>query len=112
MRGDAVQVTISTPLPYGAAVEYGRAPGKAPMVRNLDGTFSAVPSLELWVKRVLGVPDADVPGVAFAIARRIKYKGTKGAHMFELGLAQAEPGINKILEKALDDIIRALGDTL
>lgn len=67
---------------YGDAAETGRAPGRAPMEMRND-KLAAVPGLVLWVTRKLGASGDEAEAIAFAIARSIGRKGTKGAHMFE-----------------------------
>lgn len=67
-------------------------------------------ALELWVKRVLGVPDTEVKAVAFIVARSIGQKGFKGAKMFEEGFESATPVINKFLIEGLDELMKELAE--
>ena len=73
LSGHSVAGVVGTPLEYGEVVETGRRPGK----------FPPLAPIELWVRRKLGVPDAEARGVAFLVARKIARVGFDGAHMFE-----------------------------
>lgn len=57
---------------YGDVVEVGRQPGKMPPPG----------AIELWVVRKLGLSGEEATSAAFAIARSIGRRGTRGAHMF------------------------------
>lgn len=83
---------IGTPLKYADPVEVGRGAGKMPPVGSND--FG---SLELWVRRKLGVPADKSRGVAFAVAISIAKRGTKGAFMFEDGYKNSQPKITQLL---------------
>lgn len=76
---------VSTPLLYGAPIEFGRKPGKMP----------PVDALELWVIRKLGISQ-DSRGVAYVIARAIARRGIKAVGMFSKGLEAAMPGIHRL----------------
>lgn len=94
IRGEVVSIAS-----YGAAVEYGRKPGKMPPVA----------AIELWVRRKLGINnDKEARSVAYVIARAIGRRGTVGAHMFQLGMSAAAPYIEKIFDAAVDRAVRRL----
>lgn len=70
MRGrtiDGLHGVVASPLNYAPVVEYGRKPGTMPPVE----------AIEMWARRVLGIE-----GLGLIIARKIKWRGTKGHHMF------------------------------
>ncbi len=97
-------VYMPAAITYGKPLEYGSRPH-----------FPPPKALELWVKRVLGVPDEQVKGVAFLVARKIagqsptgKKGGTKGAHMFEKGWEASEQYVNDIWDAVPDRIIEEL----
>jgi hypothetical protein len=74
---NAVKGTISNPLDYALFVEKGRGPGKPPPIAPI----------ELWVRRVLAIPEPESRRVAFLVARAIGRRGTKGAAAVEKGIA-------------------------
>lgn len=70
--------------PYSGIIEEGRRPGaRQPPVK----------AIEPWVRRRLGVSGDEVRSVAFAVARAIGIKGTKGKFI----LKKNEPEIARIL---------------
>ena len=76
---------VGTPLIYGDAVENGTRAHWPP-----SG------ALELWVTRKLGISGAEAADVAFLVARKISKRGTRpGQRMFERGLANATPAIER-----------------
>ncbi|MDT7040873.1 hypothetical protein [Candidatus Nitronereus thalassa] len=78
---------IGSSLPYAAPVEFGtKAPRRMPPVSAL------LP----WVERFVATDDPE--GVAFLIARSIGRRGTKGAFMFQQGLEDSVPLIEKIFD--------------
>jgi hypothetical protein len=90
---------LGTPLIYGEVVEYGRRPGSMP----------PVDAIEMWVIRKLGIsPGEESRAAAFAIARAIKYRGTKGQKYFEQGYAAASPAINRYIDNLPERILRGL----
>jgi len=95
--GGTVRGTVGTPAVYGEPVEYGTKPHWPP-----PGP------IEYWAVHKLGVSADEAKAVAFLIARKIAAKGTKGAHMFEKGFAEAEPAVRNILEQIPAEIERML----
>ena len=93
---------------YGLPVETGRAPGKAPIVED---TWQAVPALQLWVVRKLGLSGAEAEKAAYLIARAIGARGTKGAHMVEKAFDRAVGGkeIEEYWGYELERFIEELG---
>ncbi len=79
--------TITTPLIYGAPVEFGRQPGRKQP--PLD-------AIELWVRRQLGISGDEARSAAYVIARAIGRRGIKGVFMFREGFAAAEPLIIRL----------------
>jgi len=77
---------ISTPLVYADPVEIGRRPGSMPPTTPI----------ELWARRKLGLSANEAEGAAYAIARAIAERGTKPAHMFKTGMANARPKLRRL----------------
>lgn len=75
----AVKGTVTNPLDYALFVDKGRAPGKPPPIAPI----------ELWVRRVLGIPAPESRSVAFLVARAIGKRGTKktAPHAVDKGIA-------------------------
>jgi hypothetical protein len=68
---------VSNPVEHAIYAERGRGPGKIPPLAPI----------ELWVRRVLGIPAPESKQVAFLVARAIGRRGTKGAHAIDKGVA-------------------------
>jgi hypothetical protein len=81
---------------YPSAMERGRQPGKMPPVE----------ALMRWVELKLGVPEADVRGVAFVIARSIARKGIQGRFFLAKALAVSVERITGFFLEAADAILR------
>jgi hypothetical protein len=73
----AVKGVVSNPVEHAIYAERGRGPGKMPPLAPI----------ELWVRRVLGIPAPESKQVAFLVARAIGRRGTKGAHAIDKGVA-------------------------
>lgn len=84
---------------YAAAVEDGTRPHMPP------------PSaLLLWVKQKLNVAnEKQALSIAFAIARTIARRGTKGAHMFDKAFQQLATEAPGILEREIAVAVQAAG---
>ena len=97
VRGQGIGIIgeVATPSAYGLPVEFGRKPGK----------FPPLAPIELWVRRKLNVPEAQVESVAFLVARKIARSGTKGAFMFRDGLEASGPQIAKSFDQATKRIV-------
>lgn len=90
---------VFTPVIYGEPVEMGRKPGRMPPVG----------AIEQWVIRKLGVEEGkESRNVAFLIARSIGKGGTSGALMFEKGMKQAEPIVNRLWDDIPERILKYL----
>lgn len=70
---------IVYPTPYAGVVHDGRMPGTMPPTSALEG----------WAKRKLGVSDKEAKGVAFAIATKIKQRGTESFPFLEESVIEA-----------------------
>lgn len=92
---------MGTPLPYAGAIEDGRGPG--PISR------AGMESLRDWIKAKLGVPDKEVPGVAFIVARKIRRRGFKGKGMIKGALRNNESQIQGFWVRAAQQIAQAIG---
>jgi hypothetical protein len=92
---------MGTPLPYAGAIESGRAPGPI--------SQAGMESLRDWVRAKLGVPDKEVPGVAFIIGRKIRRKGFKGKEMVKSALRNSDGQIQSFWQRAAMQIAQAMG---
>jgi hypothetical protein len=72
---------VSSSLAYAPIQEVGRRPGRRPPAG----------ALLVWVARKLQVGPAEIPSVAFLVARKIGREGTTGYHFMELAFEQASP---------------------
>lgn len=110
-EGAAIVGEVFTPEKYGAAVEFGRKPGKWPP-RD---------AIKLWViQKQIAEDEKEADQIAFLIARAIGegtttgiMKGgegsdTGGARMFEEGTAFAEPLVLQIFEDVNENILERL----
>lgn len=88
--------TLTTALPYGLPVEFGRDPGRLPPVA----------ALELWVVRKWGLQGEDATQAAWALARHIGKWGTKGAFMFQKGFDNALPAVMRLWDDLPDVVIK------
>lgn len=98
-----LQGITSTPLAYGAPVEFGRQAGaKMPPVSAL------IP----WVEQFLTIkPGQTAEGVAFAVARYMAARGSRswrqsppGVRMFERAFEAAQPKIEAIFARTVGEI--------
>lgn len=96
-EGEQVRGIFGTPLEHGEPVEMGTR-----------AHFPPIAPLQHWVERVLRIDGERSEGVAFAIARAISRRGTKGAHMIEEGFGGSEASIIGILNLIPDDIVKAV----
>lgn len=74
-------------------LQYGRRAGVMPPVSVIEG----------WVRRKLNVPDEEVRGVAFAIAMKIKKKGTNILTDKTKGLQ-----LDLIIAELLDELLKTV----
>lgn len=96
--GQRVQGSVGSPLEYAAPVEYGTKPH-----------FPPVAPIELWCQRKLGLDGKEAQSVALAIARKIRWKGTKGAHMFERAMTELQPWIDGQVRDIPNKVIKRIG---
>ena len=83
---------------YPSVMEHGRKPG----------TMPPPDALERWVHIKLGVSEKDAPGVALAVARKIKARGIPGHFFMKRGWEKSKPRVIGYFEQALRDIANAL----
>lgn len=95
--GDPMIGILGTPMQHGEPVEMGTKPH-----------FPPIEPLAFWVERKLGYHGDEAKGVAFAIARKMSRKGTKGANMFAETYANNESRVQGILAEIADDIVARL----
>jgi hypothetical protein len=95
--GDSVVGVVGTPLAYAIPVELGTRPH-----------FPPVDAIEDWVNVKLGITGPEGKRVAYAIARKIAARGTKGAFMVQRGFDAARPE----LERQADLLLVAISGDL
>ena len=97
---DLVGSVSSGDIPYAPVIEHGRTPGSR---------MPPVDAIKLWVIRKLQLPEDEVEGAAWAIAKSIAKHGFSpehdvgptGAKMFTKGLEASEPYINQLFNSAV-----------
>jgi len=82
--GGGMLGVVSTSQPYAVPVELGARPHMPP-----------VQPLQDWVRQKLGLSGKEGRSVAFAIARKISKKGTKGHFMFRDAFTENEAEIQR-----------------
>jgi hypothetical protein len=95
--GQPIVGILGTPCVYGEAVEMGTAPH-----------FPPIAPIQFWVENKLGITGKQAQSVAFAIAKTISKRGTKGTAMFDKGFSENEATIISILEMIPNDIVKAV----
>ena len=98
--GNNVIGEVSTSIGHAIPVELGT-----------KAHFPPVAPIADWAVSKLGVPPAQAESVAYAIARKIAAKGTKGARMFEEGFKAVRPQVLRLLEGAGARIVARLAKT-
>lgn len=88
--------TVSTPLIYAPAAEKGSRP-HFPPIEALTGKLE---SLDLWARQK--------ELSAFAVAKGIAKKGTKGKHMFKEGMKASRAGVYAIFIAKAQEYINSL----
>ena len=78
--------------PHAEYVDRGRRPGKMP---------PSAP-IELWVRKVLDVPEKDAHSVAYLIRRKIAKRGTRGTPFVLRTLHRLAPQAQQILARATE----------
>lgn len=96
--GLGVEGFVFSPLNYARPVELGTRPHFPPVDALID-----------WVKVKFGVDGVQARGIAFAVARKISVRGTKGAFMFRDTFRRLEPQVRAIFERAQQRILQRLG---
>ena len=98
---DEIIGTVGTALRYAYPVEIGRRPG---------GRMPPLEPLADWAVFKLGVSREEAAGVAFAIARKIAARGTKGARMFRDGLKASESYVEEAFVRGAERVARRLAE--
>lgn len=83
---------------YPSVMELGRRPG----------TMPPPSALERWVHLVLGVPENEVAGVAFLVARSIMRRGIKGRFFLLKAYMASLSSIENFFYSAIQEITKAL----
>jgi len=103
----------SSGVVYAEPVEWGRRPGRMPPYRDLipwvrfkmrQGAFSGPAATGR--KRLSAKSEKAARSIAYLIARRIGKVGTKGAHMFSMGLKAAKGKLSAITRSRVRAIER------
>jgi hypothetical protein len=85
---------VGTPQPYAVPVELGTKPHMPP-----------VQPLQDWVRQKLGLSGAEGRSVAFAIARKISKKGTKGHFMFRDAFTDNAAEVQRQFDQTVSRIV-------
>lgn len=85
---------VQTSVRYAQPVETGSKPHWPPIA-----------PLRLWAKRKLGDER-----LAFAVARAIARRGTRGAHMFEKAFTFQRGRVESLFERAIDKFLKLISD--
>ena len=94
----ARELVFGWAAPYAEFVARGRRPGQMPPTAPIA----------LWVRKVLDVPEEKSLSVAFAIARAIGRRGTRGNDFIQRTLLRVEPVANQILARRAEELGRRL----
>lgn len=98
VAGLGVEGFVGSSSDHVVPVELGTRPHFPPITPLVD-----------WVMAKLHVKDEKAArGIAFAIARKISVRGTRGAFMFEKSFARLEAKVRSIFETAQDRIAARL----
>ena len=114
VSGKLSEVTFNAPE-YWKYANYGRPPGKMPPVS----------AIEEWITRRRIVPESNTStpnatSLAYAIARKIERKGTKGTKFLEKSLDEQKEywmstissAISEDINEGIDDWLSPLGGTV
>lgn len=88
---------VGTAQPHAVYVELGTRPH-----------FPPLEPLQDWVRTKLGLPEKEVRGVAYLIARAIAARGTPAVGMFHRAFARNRNQVETIFERARDRIAARL----
>ncbi|WP_146027251.1 hypothetical protein [Bowmanella denitrificans] len=88
---------VGNPLNYAVPVELGTKPHFPPIAPLLD-----------WVETVLGLDGSEAEQVAYAIAWKIKHKGTEGQFVYRDTFAANEHRVAQIMQRATDRVLEKL----
>jgi hypothetical protein len=95
--GMTVVGEVGTPVAHALPVELGTKPHMPPVTPLID-----------WVEAKLGLRGDEAEGAAWAIARKIKAKGTKGAFMFKRAVEANDGQVTGLFEAALGRVLARL----
>lgn len=98
MLAKATSSESGDPRSYGFFVERGRQPGRPPPAR----------ALLLWVRRKLGVGEADADRVAFLVARKIAARGVEPRPFLEPAVRGHVAELESAIARELDGEIAAI----
>jgi len=93
LRGTPIRTLIAGwGAPYADVVSRGRRPGKWPPRGPI----------ELWVRKVLNVPEKRIASATFLVQRKIGTRGTRGSAFVERTLSRLEPLAQRALDAAAE----------
>lgn len=97
-----LSLIFGSPVPYAAAVEFGRKPGKMPPVAEIYR----------WIvqKGIAPATQKETRSMAWAIAKGIAAKGTHGAFMFRDGFEAAKPRIDRLLSELQLEVLEYIAN--
>lgn len=99
VRGKGLDVVgiFGSTSPYAPSIEDGQR-----------AHFPPPNNLVLWVRRKLGVSIDKAPGVAFAVARKISKRGTKGQKQVQTWLDQNQDQLLNSIMSGLDSVLEEM----
>lgn len=100
VMGDTVIGVVGSPMSYAESVELGTKPHPV--------SDAGVASIEDWVRHKLGITDKEAERVAYAVAWKIRMRGTPAVGMFHRALAHNKTQVAGMYEAAAGRIVKRL----
>lgn len=102
VMGDTVIGVMGSSLSYAEPVELGTQPHAV--------SEAGVLAIEDWVRHKLGISGKEAERVAYAVAWKIRMRGTPAVGMFHRALAWNKQQLDQIYEAAVCRIVQRLGE--
>lgn len=93
INDDRIAGQVGTPLDYAVPVELGSKPHMPPVQPLVD-----------WAAQKFGLTEEEAKTAGWAIAMKIKAKGTEGVHMFRDAFEQTNADMEQIMFRAIDKL--------
>ena len=106
---NSMEAEVERRSPYPTWVRVGPTVGYGePVAKGSRPHFPPPRALERWVRLKLGVPQDEVKGVAFLVARKISQVGTEANPFHERGLKNSRRELTRIWNRVADGIARGI----